>query len=125
MAAVLLARDAVVSGGVRDGAPCKYYDLGDSYRTNAFWSTCPRHMACAGCSFDLPKSSAKAAALAARASVTRMLEELQLSPDERDAAEGDRAKLDGLLEKLKDTPALDGQTPGQIGSGACVEDVET
>jgi hypothetical protein len=115
MAAVLIDHDAVVSGAARDGAPYKYYDLGDSYCTNAFWSTCPHRMACAGCSFNVPKASARADALAVRASITRMLEEVQLSPDERAAVEGDVGKLDSLVAKLRDTPALDGQTPREIG----------
>ena len=124
MAAVLIDHDAVVSGAARDGAPYKYYDLGDSYCTNAFWSTCPHRMACAGCFFNMPKSSAAAAALTARASVTRMLEEVQLSPDERAAAEGDAGKLNSLIARLQDTPALDGRTPKEIGKEAYTDDAE-
>ena len=73
-------------------------------------------MACAGCSFNLPKVSAKGMAVEALASVTRLLEEVPLSPDERAAAEGDMAALDGMLAKLRDVPALDGRTPQQIHS---------
>lgn len=118
MISVLIDHDAVVSGAARDGAPYKYYDLGDTLCTNAFWSTCPHRLACAGCIFSLPKASAKAGALAARSSVTRMLEEVPLSPDERTAVEGDAEKLDGMLAKLADIPALDGRTPRQIAAGA-------
>ena len=78
----------------------------------------PHRLACAGCIFSLPKASAKAGALAARSSVTRMLEEVPLSPDERTAVEGDAEKLDGMLAKLADVPALDGRTPRQITAGA-------
>ncbi len=116
MVRVLIDQEAVLSGAARDGAPWKFYDLGHSYCTNAFWSTCPHRMACAGCSFNLPKVSAKGMAVEALASVTRLLEEVPLSPDERAAAEGDMAALDGMLAKLRDVPALDGRTPQQIHS---------
>ena len=118
MVRVLIDHDAVLSGAARGGAPWKFYDLGHSYCTNAFWSTCPHRMACAGCSFNLPKDSAKAMAVEARASVTRLLEEVPLSPDERAAAEGDVTALDGMLAKLRDVPALDGRTPQEIGDDA-------
>ena len=116
MVRVLIDHDAVLSGAARDGAPWKFYDLGHSYCTNAFWSTCPHRMACVGCSFNLPKNSAKAMAVEARASVTRLLEEVPLSPDERAAAEGDMTALDGMLAKLRSVPALDGRTPHEIDS---------
>lgn len=114
MVRVLIDQETVLSGAVRDGTPWKFYDLGHSYCTNAFWSTCPHRMACVGCSFNLPKNSAKAMAIEARASVTRLLEEVPLSPDERAAAEGDMAALDGMLAKLREVPALDGRTPHEI-----------
>ena len=55
MVRVLIDQEAVLSGAARDGAPWKFYDLGHSYCTNPFWSTCPHRMACVGCSFNLPK----------------------------------------------------------------------
>lgn len=116
MVRVLIDQEAVLSGTARDGAPWKFYDLGYSYCTNAFWSTCPHRMACVGCSFNLPKNSAKAMAVEALTSVTRLLEEVPLSPDERAAAEGDMAALDGMLAKLRELPALDGRTPHEIKS---------
>jgi hypothetical protein len=114
MVRVLIDHEAVLSGAARDSAPWKFYDLGHSYCTNAFWSTCPHRMACVGCSFNLPKASARAMAVEAMTSVTRLLEEVPLSPDERAAAEGDMTALDGMLAKLRDTPALDGRTPQEI-----------
>ena len=111
MVRLLIDQEAVLSGATRDGAAWKFYDPGHSYCTNAFWSTCPHRMACAGCSFNLPKASAEGMAIEARASVTRLLEEVPLSSDERVAAEGDLAALDGMLAKLRDMPALDGRTP--------------
>jgi hypothetical protein len=71
MVRVLIDQEAVLSGAASDGAPWKFYDLGHSYCTNPFWSTCPHRMACVGCSFNLPKDSAKAMAVEALTSVTR------------------------------------------------------
>ena len=115
MIRVLIDQDAVLTGAAGAGAPWKFYDLGHSYCTNAFWSTCPHRMACVGCSFNLPKASAKAMAIEALASVTRLLEEVPLSPDERAAAEGDMTALDGMLAKLRNVPTLDGRTPQELG----------
>ena len=97
MIEVFIDHDAVISGAAQDGAPYKSYDLGDSYCTNPFWTTCPHRMACVGCDFNLPKSSAKGAALAARSFLTRLLEEVPLSPDERAAVEGEAITLIGYL----------------------------
>ncbi len=118
MIAVVLDQEAITSGAVRDGAPWKHYDLGHSYCSNAFWSTCPHRMACAGCFFNVPKQSAKGLILAAQQSAGRLLEEVWLSPDERAAVEGDVAALNGMLGKLRDVPALDGRTPREIGGDA-------
>lgn len=116
MIQVVVDQAVITAGAARDGTPWKYYDLGDSYCSNAFWSTCPHRMACAGCFFNIPKASAKGQALEAQRSAARLLEEVWLSPDERVAVEGDLTALEGMLAKLQDVPALDGRTPGQIMS---------
>jgi len=72
MIAVVLDQEAITSGAVRDGAPWKHYDLGHSYCSNAFWSTCPHRMACAGCFFNVPKQSAKGLILAVQQSAGRL-----------------------------------------------------
>jgi hypothetical protein len=100
--------------GQQPGQPYVFYDLGDSYCTNPFWSTCPHRMACAGCDFNLPKESARGQALESKASIRRYLEEVPLSADERGIVEGDLAKVDGLIKKLASVPCLDGRTPVQI-----------
>jgi hypothetical protein len=71
-------------------------------------------MACAGCDFNIPKNSAKGEALAAKAFLHRYLEEVPLTPDEQLVVNGDLKKLEIMLERLKDVPALDGRTPRQI-----------
>jgi len=111
---VLIDHTAVVSGAAAKGEPYRYYDLGSSYCSNPFWSTCPHRMACAGCDFNIPKDSTKGEALAAKAFLHRYLEEVPLTPDEQQIVKGDLEKLEFMLNKLKDIPALDGRTPRQI-----------
>ena len=114
MVEVLVDHDTVVSGDAARGAPYKFYDLGDSYCTNPFWSTCPHRMACARCDFNLPKASALGQALEARGSLQRLLEEVPLTDDERAAAEGDAAAVRDLIAKLEDGPTLDGRKRDEI-----------
>ncbi|AZG85674.1 hypothetical protein N032_08275 [Pseudomonas syringae pv. pisi str. PP1] len=94
--------------------PYTFYDLGDSYCSNPFWSSCPHRMACAGCDFNVPKASARAQALESKASIGHYLEAVPLTADERAIVERDLAKLDGLIRKLDDVPTLYGRTPSQI-----------
>ena len=63
--------------------PATYYDLGDSYCTIPFWSSCPQRMACIGCDFNLLKDSARGLILESKASIRRYLEEVLLTPDEK------------------------------------------
>ncbi|MEY8773022.1 tyrosine-type recombinase/integrase [Erwinia sp. ACCC 02193] len=79
--------------------PAIYYDLGDSYCMNPFWSNCPHRMACIGCDFNLPKQSARGLLLESKASVKRYLEEVPLTVDERAVVEGDTEKLEAALRK--------------------------
>lgn len=94
--------------------PYAFYDLGDSYCSNPFWSSCPHRMACAGCDFNLPKASARAQVLESKASIRRYLEAVLLTADEKTIVEGDLDKLNGLIRKLDNIPTLDGRTPNEI-----------
>jgi len=114
MIEIVIDQDVIAAGATKDGAPWKHYDLGDSYCSNAFWSTCPHRMACARCYFNIPKPSAKGVVLAAQQAANRLLEEVWLSPEERDAVSGDVEALSGMLNKLRDKPTLDGRTPTEI-----------
>jgi hypothetical protein len=105
--------------GKQCSEPYTFYDLGNSYCTNPFWSTCPHRMACAGCDFNLPKESARGQALESKASIRRYLEEVPLSADERGIVEGDLVKIDGLIKKLTYVPCLDWRTPAEI-SEPCI-----
>lgn len=114
MVDVLIDHDAIVDGDAAKGGPYKFYDLGDSYCTNPFWSTCPHRMACARCDFNLPKDSSMAQALEARSSVQRLLEEVPLTDDERTMAKGDQGAIETFVSKLERKPTLDGRTRRQI-----------
>ena len=100
----------------KNNDPYIFYDLGNSYCTNPFWSTCPHRMACIGCDFNLPKDSARAQAVESKNSIRRYLEEVPLTPDEKNIVEGDLDKLQSFIQKLDSIPALDGNTSSTIKS---------
>lgn len=58
-------------------------------------------MACVGCDFNLPKSSAKGLLLESKASIKRYLEEVPLTVDEKAVIECDVEKLNAALEKIE------------------------
>ncbi|EFE98336.1 hypothetical protein [Serratia odorifera] len=101
MIEVLIDHD---SQAMTETGPALYYDLGELYCTNPFWSSCPHRMACIGCDFSLPKASARGLALESKASVRRYLEEVPLTPDEQAIAEGDLDKLDRFIRKKAAQP---------------------
>ncbi|MCW6034394.1 tyrosine-type recombinase/integrase [Pantoea sp. JK] len=84
--------------------PATYYDLGDSYCTNPFWSSCQHRMACIGCDFNLLKDSARGLILESKASVKRYLEEVPLTADEKAIVENDAEKIDQALKRLAVKP---------------------
>lgn len=112
--AVLVDQDAVRSGAAARGEPWRYYDLGHGLCTYDFFDQCPHRMACAKCSFYLPKESAKAQALEAGANLTRMLQEIPLQDAERAAVEDGIEAMEKLVNSLSDTITPDGRTPNAI-----------
>lgn len=112
MISVLIDHDVIARQAQE---PYMYYDLGDSYCSNPFWSSCPHRMACAGCDFNVPKASSRAQALESKISIRRYLEEVPLSAEEREIVEGDIEKLDSFIRKLDRTPTPDGRTPLELG----------
>lgn len=101
MISVLIDHDCQ---SIAESGPALYYDLGELYCTNPFWSSCPHRMACVGCDFSLPKSSSRAQALESKASIHRYLEEVPLTPDEKAIAEGDIDKLTAFIKKMAGQP---------------------
>ncbi|MFE1936336.1 hypothetical protein ACFW95_39315 [Streptomyces sp. NPDC059474] len=51
-----------------------------------------------------------------RDGIDQMLEQLDLTDDEREALEGDREALMALAERLADTPTPAGPTPKELGT---------
>jgi integrase len=114
---VLVDRDSILSGAAAGGGqPWKYYDLGEGWCTYDFFAKCPHRLACARCPFYLPKQSHAGQLLAVRDGIQQMLEQLELTDDERAALEGDRDAVAALANRLADTPTPAGPTPNELGT---------
>ena len=108
---VLIDREAVLSGAAARGEPWQYYDLGHGYCTYDFFDQCPHRMACAKCSFYLPKEATKALLDEGQANLRRMRQEIRLTDEERAAVEEGIQALDQLTKRLAMVAAPDGRTP--------------
>jgi integrase len=113
---VLIDRAAIVSGAAANGTPWQYFDLGHGWCTNAYFVACPHRMACAKCTFYVPKDSAKGQLLEGQANLVQMLQVISLTEDERVAVEEGIDLFEQLCEKLADVPTPAGPTPRQIGA---------
>jgi integrase len=111
---VLIDRDAIMSGAATQGEPWQYYDLGHGWCLNSFFVECPHRMACAKCSFYLPKASAKGQLLESRSNLLRMRQEIPLTEDEIAAVDEDIEALERLSNSLSDVPTPAGPTPRQL-----------
>lgn len=86
-----------------------YYDLGHGLCSYDFFEQCPHRMACAKCSFYLPKSSSEAQYIERRQNLLKMMQEIPLTDDEQAAVNNDIGAIDKLLEKLKNIETPDKQ----------------
>lgn len=111
---VLVDQEVVRSGAAARGEPWRYYDLGHGLCTYDFFDQCPHRMACAKCSFYLPKESARAQALEAGANLTRMIQEIPLQDEERAAVEDGIEAMGNLVSSLDQLATPDGRTPNVI-----------
>lgn len=109
MVSVLIDQDAISSGRVQKGEPWRYYDLGHGLCSYDFFEQCPHRMACAKCSFYLPKSSSEAQYIEGRQNLLKMMQEIPLTDDEQAAVDNDIGAIDKLLEKLKNIETPDKQ----------------
>ncbi|MDQ3257212.1 MAG: tyrosine-type recombinase/integrase, partial [Acidobacteriota bacterium] len=116
MVKVLLDQDVIRSGAV-DGEPWKFYDLGHGYCSYDFFDQCPHRMACAKCSFYVPKDSGRAQLLEAKVNLQQMLQEIPLREEERAAVEDGLVAVEKLYAKLVDMPTPAGPTPRQLTTG--------
>ncbi len=101
--------------------PWKFYDLGHGYCTYDFFDQCPHRMACAKCSFYLPKESTKAQLLEAKANLLRLRQDIPLLDAELSAVEDGLAAYEELLAKLADVPTPAGPTPRQLNKESLVQ----
>ena len=113
---MLIDQDAV-RAGLAAGEAWKHYDLGHGYCTYDFFDQCPHRMACARCSFYVPKDSSRALLLEGKANLLRLRQEIPLSDDERRAVDEGIAAHEALAARLADVPTPDGETPRQIDAG--------
>ncbi|MGI5171446.1 tyrosine-type recombinase/integrase [Spirillospora sp. CA-253888] len=113
---VLIDRESILSGAAGGGQPWKFYDLGDGYCTYDFFAKCPHRLTCARRPFYPPKQSHAGQLIAVKDGIDGMLEQLDLTEEERQALEGDRDAVAALAERLANTPTPAGPTPNELGS---------
>jgi integrase len=106
MMEVLIDRQAIDSRNPDE--PWRYYDLGHGLCSYEFFAQCPHRMACARCDFYVPKESTRAELITSKTGMIRMLQEIPLTEEERNAIEGDQKAVDRLLRRLESMPAPDG-----------------
>ena len=117
---VLIDQEKVRAGvGVEEA--WKFYDLGHGYCTYDFFDQCPHRMACAKCSFYIPKESTAAALLEGKSNLLRMRQEIPLSEAELAALDDGVSALESLLSRLADVPTPAGQTPLQLRAESLVQ----
>jgi hypothetical protein len=98
----------------------KFYDLGHGYCTYDFFDQCPHRMACAKCSFYMPKGSTASALLEGKSNLLRMRQEIPLTDAEMAALDDGVSALESVLSRLADVPTPSGQTPVQLRAGSLV-----
>lgn len=101
--------------------PWKFYDLGHGYCSYDFFEQCPHRMACAKCSFYLPKESTAAALLEGKSNLLRMRQEIPLTDAEIAAVDDGVFALESLLSRLEGIPTPSGKTPLQIREQSLVQ----
>jgi hypothetical protein len=110
-----------VRNGVGAAEAWKFYDLGHGYCTFDFFDQCPHRMACAKCSFYVPKGSTMAALLEGKNNLLRMRQEIPLSDAELAALDDGVSALESLLSRLADVPTPAGPTPLQLRDTALIQ----
>ena len=96
-------------------------DLGHGYCTYDFFDQCPHRMACAKCSFYMPKGSTASALLEGKNNLLRMRQEIPLTEAEVAAVDDRASALESLLKRLANVPTPGGLTPLQLSYGAKAE----
>ena len=110
----VLVDQEVVRSGRAANESWKFYDLGHGYCTYDFFDQCPHRMACAKCSFYMPKKASKPQLLEGKSNLVRLRQEIPLSDDEMAAVDEGVAAMEKLLTNLADVPTPSGRTPRQL-----------
>ena len=111
----VLVDQEVVRNGRAATEPWKFYDLGHGYCTYDFFDQCPHTMACAKCSFYVPKGSSQVQLLQGKANLLQLRQEMPLNDSELAAVDDGVAAMEKLLEQLADVPTPAGPTPRELG----------
>src|SRR5260370_13955151 len=117
---VLIDQEKVRSG-VSAGEAWKFYDLGHGYCTYDFFDQCPHRMACAKCSFYMPKGSTASALLEVKSNLLPMRQEIPLNDAELAALDDGVSALESLLSRLSDLPTPAVPTPLQLRAESLVQ----
>ncbi len=110
----VLVDQEVVRSGRAANEPWKFYDLGHGYCTYDFFDQCPHRMACAKCSFYLPKQSSQAQLLEGKANLIQLRQGIPLSDSELAAVDDGVVAMENLIGKLADVPTPAGPTPREL-----------
>jgi hypothetical protein len=78
-------------------------------------------MACAKCSFYVPKGSTASALIEGRSNLLRMRQEIPLNDSELAALDDGVLALQSLLNRLADVPTPSGPTPHQMREAGLVQ----
>ena len=97
----MLINQESVRNGQAVAEPWKFYDLGHGYCSYDFFEQCLHRMACAKCSFYLPKESTAAALLEGKSNLLRMRQE--------------------IVRRLENIPTPSGTTPRQLRGESFVQ----
>lgn len=111
---VLIDREAIGSGAAQRGEVWRYYDVGDGHCTYDFFDECVHRLACARCSFYVPKASSHSHLLQAKVNLEKMMQVITLNNYEQAAIEDGVLIIEKLLTRLSEVPAPDGSTPQQM-----------
>lgn len=115
----VLVDQEIVRSGRAATEPWKFYDLGHGYCTYDFFDQCPHRMACAKCSFYMPKGSSQVQLLQGKANLLQLRQAIPLNDSELAAVDDGVAAMEKLLEQLADIPTPAGPTPRELGNRVC------
>ncbi len=112
---VLIDQD-VIRQGLGGKEPWKFFDLSHGFCTYDFFDQCPHRMACAKCSFYLPKESSRAQMLEAKSNLLHLQQTIPLTEPELAAIDEGVAAYDRLVDSLQDVQTPSGNTPRELAT---------